>query len=95
MIYEGLNDACNGNIFESLPITSVIVAPGYQGTTFCGLALIDNSCGNNCIWSFDETTNELTITGNGEMLSYTDSQPQWYDIRDKIKTVTVNGLYKK
>ena len=51
--------------------------------TYCGL--VDNRCGENLYWHFNETTGELTFTGYGEMrMGY-----NWTDYRDKIRKVTI------
>ena len=89
--YEGLIDACDGNTFESLPITTVFVSSGYKNISFCGLKPLKNVCGNDCHWSYDVFTMELTISGTGKMDDYDDTnKPQWYDIKNQIKSITIS-----
>ena len=50
-------------------------------------------CGDNLTWTFNESTGELKITGTGNMWGFLEDLPPWYDLRDKIKKVTLpNGL---
>ncbi len=65
------------------------------------------TCGDDCNWSFNETTKTLTITGSGEMKDYgpkgdvimgnVDIQAQlnirpWNDIASEVENVVVSGL---
>lgn len=50
------------------------------------------SCGNNVFWSFDYSTGNLTLNGNGDMTDYaSSSETPWYSYRSLLKTVTVTG----
>ncbi len=58
-----------------------------QGSIF---AAEGNTCGENALWSFEEETGILTISGNGDMENYTYSSPApWYSLRDSIQKVVV------
>ena len=49
------------------------------------------TCGENATWSFDETTDTLTISGTGKV-DNKDRAP-WYDFDDEIKRVVIeNGI---
>lgn len=54
------------------------------------------SCGEDCTFSFNSTTGELTITGTGAMTdyaAYTDAP--WIGLRNRIKTITISeGITK-
>lgn len=65
------------NIFAS--------AEGYFGN--CGVN------GDNLIWSFDPSTNELTISGNGLMADYGSGDSQaapWKNYRDTIESISIS-----
>lgn len=62
------------------------------------------TCGDDCHWSYDETTETLTITGSGPMkdfgpdgavgmnkLTYQAERP-WHNFASQIKNVVINGL---
>ena len=50
------------------------------------------ACGENLTWLLDTDTNELTITGTGDMADFKNSAP-WYSMRNAIKTVKIsNGV---
>ena len=40
-------------------------------------------------WTFDASTGVLTISGHGDMADYSQEQPPWYELRDKIQTVKI------
>ena len=42
-------------------------------------------------WSFDEATGTLTITGSGPMEDYTLTNMRWYEDREKIQSVKLEG----
>ena len=42
----------------------------------------DNTCGDFCSWSLDQTV--LTITGNGTMDNYKSGSQPWYSERENI-----------
>ena len=51
---------------------------------------INGTCGENCQWIFTNETQTLVIMGQGEMNNYIqDSNPEWYEYRKYIKTLTV------
>ncbi|MGN0606416.1 MAG: leucine-rich repeat domain-containing protein, partial [Oscillospiraceae bacterium] len=52
------------------------------------------SCGENCTWSFDETTGTLTISGSGDMENYNSlSDMPWYSYCENIKSIIIeNGV---
>ncbi|MCC8068895.1 MAG: leucine-rich repeat protein [Ruminococcus sp.] len=48
-------------------------------------------CGENCIYSFDETTGTLTISGTGNMESYSSSSDvPWYSFIEDIKKIIID-----
>ena len=50
-------------------------------------------CGDNLFWSFNTSTNVLTITGTGAMYSRTSSSPLWADYKTSITSVNLpDGL---
>ena len=46
-------------------------------------------CGDSVVWSFDESSGILSISGCYPMRDYERGTAPWYDIRDRIKTVTI------
>ncbi len=48
------------------------------------------TCGENLTWSYDASTRTLTISGTGEMDSFSNSSP-WSSYNDSIKTVIINN----
>ena len=48
----------------------------------------DNKCGNNLTWSFDDSTETLTISGEGQMYNYDWSAP-WVHFASAIKQVVI------
>ena len=46
-------------------------------------------CGDNVYWSYDLTTNTLTISGTGAMYNYNSSGAHWYGYRKNILTVKI------
>ena len=53
---------------------------------------VENKCGDNLTWLFDEGTGTLTISGDGAMYDYQeyDAQP-WHNIRTSIKVIKFAG----
>ena len=49
------------------------------------------ACGDALTWSLDNNT--LTISGNGDMYiyAYTNNQPPWYAMRNKITSLVINN----
>lgn len=48
-----------------------------------------NACGENCYWEFDESTNTLSILGEGDMGSYTYKQMPWSEMDYTIENVVI------
>ncbi len=46
-------------------------------------------CGAELYWTYEESTQTLTIRGTGKMADYTSSGAPWYGHRSKIKTVVI------
>ncbi len=63
----------------TLDIATITVEP-YHGT-----------CGDALTWSLNNNT--LTISGNGDMYiyAYTNNQPPWYAMRNKITSLVINN----
>ena len=57
---------------------------------------VENKCGDNLTWLFDEGTGTLTISGDGAMYDYPeyDAQP-WHNIRTSIKVIKFVNQGKK
>lgn len=51
----------------------------------------DDTCGDGLSWSFDETTNTLEISGDGNMADYDGVQPPWSHLANRITTVRVSS----
>ena len=48
------------------------------------------TCGANLTWTYVESTHTLTISGNGDMTSYSSpSSCPWYNFRSSIEKVRV------
>ena len=51
------------------------------------------TCGTNLTWNYDEATGELTVSGAGAMMNYTEASAQpWYRLAQKklIRSIVVN-----
>ena len=44
-------------------------------------------CGDNLYWSFDQSTDKLTITGSGAMYDFADNDQPWSSLQQKIFSV--------
>ncbi len=67
-------------IFSIIPITASAATSG--------------KCGDNLTWTFDDSTDTLTISGTGEMYDYNGSDLNngpWKNYREKCKTIIVNN----
>ena len=54
-------------------------------------ATVNNSCGNGVVWSYDEKSDTLTISGNGAMYDYgIDIKKPWYEYE-----LTLSGFIKE
>ncbi len=55
-----------------------------------GDSVSSGTCGDNLIWTFEETNGTLTISGTGKMTSYSNAHYQpWYNFSEKITSVVV------
>ena len=93
VVYEGLKNPCESgiNAFVNIKTTSIVFVPSsYNDTEFCGLNTTITHCGENCRWSLESNT--LEITGSGLMNDYINSNQPWYEKRNDIVTITVNGV---
>lgn len=50
-----------------------------------------NICGDDLIWSFDESSKVLTISGDGDMYDFDYQQTPWYSLREEIEAVEFDG----
>lgn len=50
-----------------------------------------NICGDDLIWSFDESSKVLTISGDGDMYDFNYQQTPWYSLREEIEAVEFDG----
>jgi hypothetical protein len=75
-----------------------VIIPQYADISNVAVSATDNlvhgSCGDNAVYSFDETTGTLTISGTGDMWSFSNyTTPPWTDFKDKIvKVVIEDGI---
>ena len=77
-------------------IISLILALVLTSTLLAQVSLpviaadVSGKCGNNLIWSFEESTGTLRITGTGEMQNWTSpSQTPWYSYLSSIKSLII------
>ena len=49
------------------------------------------TCGENLTWTFDDSTDTLTISGTGAMYDYDIDNRPWESYEDSIKTVVINS----
>ncbi len=47
------------------------------------------ACGDNLAWEFDSSTNVLTVSGNGDMKSFSASNPPWDSFKAEIESVVI------
>ena len=83
-----MNNPCDDNIkaFENIQTTFVSVVDEFNGTVFCGIfAMKDGYCGNECQWKYNETTKELEVFGNGEMIDFIEGTTPWNDLNDIVE----------
>ena len=75
--------ACSDSYTEVIPASHQIEN---DVCSVCGL----QSCGDNVVWSFDETTGTLTISGSGDMYSHYwyDTRP-WFNMMEEITSVVI------
>ena len=61
---------------------------------FAALADDNGTCGDNATWTFESATGTLTISGTGEVASYSgESDVPWNDLRSSITSVIIeNGI---
>ena len=64
-------------VISIIPITA-------SAATYSGV------CGENVTWIYDSSTYTLTISGTGDMKSYSTSNRPWESYEDKIKTVVIS-----
>ncbi|MCC8068893.1 MAG: leucine-rich repeat domain-containing protein [Ruminococcus sp.] len=71
-------------IADTIYDDNIIVANAEDDIQYSG------SCGENCTYSFDDTTGTLTISGTGDMEDYSySSRSPWYSYKDDIKVVII------
>ena len=74
-------------------ILSVILALIMVLSTFsitASAATYSGDCGDNLIWTYDDTTCTLTISGTGDMSDYKYNNRPWENYEDKIETVVIS-----
>lgn len=74
------------NKLESLTLGSKTGSAG--AGAFFNVAAKVGSCGSDLLWTYDETTHELFITGTGPMKDYTSTIMPWFDYIDELSSVT-------
>ncbi len=103
MIYFGAgltsisNNAFQGNTFyDTDGTTELSVSAGnMNGFAFVRsgdkMVKTDGSpCGPTALWTFDDSTDTLTIMGTGEMTDYSKSTQPWASFREDIRSVIVS-----
>ncbi len=52
---------------------------------------VDSSgtCGDNLLWKFDSSTGTLTVSGNGNMKSFSATNPPWDSFKAEIESVVI------
>lgn len=53
-------------------------------------AATNGTCGRNLTWVFDDN-GTLTISGTGNMYSFEDDDPEWYNFKSDIREVVIHG----
>jgi len=76
----------------------IVIALGVFALVACGESMNEvraetsGSCGDEVYWSYNVTTNTLTISGKGDMAAYSSSSSiPWASYRASIKTVVLSG----
>ena len=65
--------------------------PLTNATIHYNVTNVDNLCGDNATWFFDDNTGTLTISGTGNMYDYEISYyVPWYSFKENIKKVVIN-----
>ncbi len=76
-----INPDSSGNYSFTVP---------YSDTTVSATFIPGGTCGNNATWSYDDSTNTLTISGTGDMNDYDRETAPWYKYRVRIKHIVVS-----
>lgn len=64
----------------------ICIACKYQNPNY-----VSGVCGENLTWNVDPDTETLTISGNGEMINFSDiSDAPWYSYNSIIKAIIIN-----
>ena len=95
VIYNEQNEiTCLSDSFSNIGTTHVEVLMKYSSTTFCGLIpRTIGSCGNqqsDCKYEYNH--NNYTLTINGNMISYSQTNMPWYLQRSSIKQIQLFGV---
>ena len=75
----------NGFVGLELPDFGTIFSTKAEAATNSG------TCGDNLTWTFDESTGELTISGNGAMYDYNYDNRPWESYKYNIKSVIIGN----
>ena len=90
--FEGKKNICDGNAFNNINTPLVFVSNNYLDDDFCGLKPSNKYCGNGCLWNFDKSKQQLTISGFGDMEEFDDKLIPWNDYKTNIKTISISGI---
>ena len=74
--------------FISVVLTLIMVLSIFSTTA--SAAVYSGTCGESLTWTYDNSTYTLTISGTGDMKSYSTSNRPWESYEDKIKTVVIS-----
>ena len=75
-----INPDSSGNYSFTMPSCDTTVSATFIPFGYCGA----EEGGKNLTWTFDESTETLTISGKGDMAKYTEGRTPWVSYKSKI-----------
>ena len=70
--YNGFDNPCDENTFQEIGTSLVFVSSDYENESFYDLNPSNTKCGKICFWKYNETAQELVITGSGSMEDFSE-----------------------